>query len=334
MHFDDARLEDEALAAHEGLRRIASTGARLRRLALSEPLGALPVGDRPRGILIVGPEARLIRAVLEPVCPVPFMAWSGPGLPAWVGPLDLVLVIGGGADAGIVDVAAEATRRGATMLVAAPEQSHLADVTSGSDTILVPLTEPDATSAAVALLTLLGQLGLGPMITLELLADAVDLVAQDCSPMRDLSVNPGKELALQLADRLPLIWGGTVLASRAGRRLGEAIRRVSGVPALAADASELLAVLSRVERRDPFADPDDAAGPEPVLVLLDPDRARGLQAELARDLERQAEAVGVRVARLTSGQPDDHSRGDVESYLTLLTHALYGAEYLGIGLQR
>ena len=34
-----------------------------------------------------------LRAVLEPVCPVPFVAWPGPGLPGWAGPLDLVVIL-------------------------------------------------------------------------------------------------------------------------------------------------------------------------------------------------------------------------------------------------
>ncbi len=329
--FDDARLEHPGLADDEGLRWLASAGARVRRMGLAEPLGQLARSDRPRGVLIVGPEARLIRALLEPVCPVPFMAWTGPALPAWVGPLDLVVIVDDeDPSSGVVDVGAESARRGATVLVAARANSLLAEVTSSSDTTLVPADETDPTASAFALVALLGQLGLGPTISLETVADAIDLVAEACSPLRDLSANPGKQLALELADRVPLIWGGTVLANRAGRRLGEAIRRATGVPALAADASELIAVLRGVERRDPFADPDDAPRAEPVVVLLDADKARGPQAQLAAALERHAEAVGVRVAPISTGGTD-YRLADVEAYATLLAQSLYGAEYLRIG---
>ena len=34
---------------------------------------------RPRAIVAAGPDSRLLRAVLEPWCPVPFVAWPGPG---------------------------------------------------------------------------------------------------------------------------------------------------------------------------------------------------------------------------------------------------------------
>ncbi|NLE96848.1 MAG: hypothetical protein GX596_02515 [Propionibacterium sp.] len=330
--FDDSRLESPDLIDDEGLRNLATSGARIRRAAHPEALPHLSRADRPRGVLAIGPEARLVRAVLEPVCPVPFMAWPGPGLPAWVGPLDLVVIIGDGAPySWLVDAGSAAARRGARILVAAPERSELARVTQSSGTTLLLSDGVDATSSAVAVIDLLGQLGIGPAVNLEQVAEAADLVAEECSPVRDLSNNPGKELALQLADHIPLIWGGTVLAGRASRRISEAIRRVSGLPTLAADASEVLAVLRGVERRDPFADPEDGVGNDPVLVLLDADKAGRHEGPMAEELERVADAVGVRVARITSGDAALTS-SDVERYVRLLAYGLYGAEYLRIGL--
>ena len=70
--FDDSRLEDQSLESHQGLRRLATTGARIRKAALTEPVGHLEHADRPRGIVALGSEARLVRAVLEAACPVPF----------------------------------------------------------------------------------------------------------------------------------------------------------------------------------------------------------------------------------------------------------------------
>ena len=86
--FDDSRLDDpEALqAADQLLRPIAEAGARVRREAAGaeEALSRLDDADRPRAVIAFGPEARLLRAVLEPTCPVPFMAWPRLGLPGWV----------------------------------------------------------------------------------------------------------------------------------------------------------------------------------------------------------------------------------------------------------
>lgn len=331
--FDDARLEAPGLDTHQGLRHLAGAGARIRRAALSAPIGHLEGAQRPRGILALGAEARLVRAVLEAACPVPFMAWPGPGLPAWVGPLDLAVVLGEhDSPEWVVQCSAEAVRRGASLIVAAPEDSHLAAATASSATTLVPTDDTDPMAAAVAVLAILGDMGLGPQVRPDHVADAADLVAESCAPGRDLSENPGKELALCLADCLPLIWGGTVLAGRASRRVAEAIRRATGRPALAADASELDTLLAAAHRRDPFADPfDDTAEASPCLVLMDddklPDRLRGTAMKLAN----RAESVGARVTRISSGEAD-LAASDVERYVTLLQKGLYGAAYLQIGL--
>lgn len=331
--FDDSRLEAPGLDAHEGLRWLAMTGARIRRAALTEPVGHLERADRPRGILALGTEARLVRAVLEVACPVPFMAWPGPGLPAWVGPLDLTVVLGDDdTPEWVLQCAVEAMRRGSSMIVAAPEHSRLAEETASPATTLIPTVEADSLSAAVAVLSLLGDLGLGPSVHTGHVADAADLVAEACAPGRDLSDNPGKELALCLADTLPLIWGGTVLAGRASRRVAESVRRACGRPALAADAAELDTLLCAVKPRDPFADPVD--GPtdiQPCLVLLDDDKLTDRLSGVAERLARRADSVGARVARVSSGDKD-LALSDVERYVTLLQRGLYGAAYLEIGL--
>ena len=100
--FDDSLLDDQAALARidEQLRDLAGTGARVRMDAAE--LGNPDLGPdyRPRGIVIVGPESRLVRALLEPCCPVPVVAWSFAGLPAWTGPLDLVVVLAGSTGAG------------------------------------------------------------------------------------------------------------------------------------------------------------------------------------------------------------------------------------------
>ena len=331
--FDDARLEEPGLESHDGLRWLAMAGARIRRAALTQPRGTLKQADRPRGILVIGSEARLVRAVLEPVCPVPFMAWPGPNLPAWLGPLDMAVVLGGyQSPEWVVSCAAEAARRGASLIVAAPEDSTLAAAAASTSTTLIPTFEDDPVAAAVAVLALLGDLGLGPIVHPDHVADAADLVAEACAPRLDLAGNPGKLLALELADGLPLIWGGTGLASRASRRIAESLRRASGKPALAADASELDTLLGAVPVRDPFADPFDGAHEtRPVVVLLDEDKIMEPHRDTADRLVARAEAVGVRIARITSGDKE-LTATDVERYVTLLQRGRYGAAYLEIGL--
>ncbi len=99
--FDDSVLDDPlALDRIDPvLRSIAEAGARVRRQAAeaaeaTEAAISSGVGDPPpRAIVAAGPDSRLLRAVLEPWCPVPFVAWPNPSLPGWAGALDLVLVL-------------------------------------------------------------------------------------------------------------------------------------------------------------------------------------------------------------------------------------------------
>ena len=83
--FDDSWLDDrQALeGADPILRRLAEAGARIRReiADASEPIDKLRGLPRPRAVIAAGSEARFIRAMLEPVCPVPFVAWPTHGLP-------------------------------------------------------------------------------------------------------------------------------------------------------------------------------------------------------------------------------------------------------------
>lgn len=332
--FDDARLDDaDALASADALLRpLAEAGARLRREAerAEVALASLVDETRPRAVIAVGPEARLLRAVLEPVCPVPFVAWPGLGLPGWVGPLDLVVVLGGtGQHAGTV--AHEALRRGSRLVVVAPEDSTLARQSASRATTLLP-TSPtsDPFPVAVVALNALHAFGLAPLTSADAVADALDTVAVQCGPGSELIENPAKRLAIELADAQPLIWGGSVLAARVSRRVAEAVRTASGRVALAADAGELLPLLAATRPRDPFADPvDGEAELRPTLVVVDDGHGDAENVEQRAALEQNAAAADVRVSLL------EHTSGEaLERYATLLAQGLFGAAYLQIGLGR
>src|SRR6195952_2056019 len=131
MTFDDGLLDDDAALARVDvrLRYLAEGGARVRReaVAAQEAVGEAVqrLGEsRPRAVVAAGPDSRLLRAVLEPVCPVPFVAWPGAGLPGWAGSLDLVVVLAPeGYDPPTAGAVAEAVRRGCQLVVATPEGS-------------------------------------------------------------------------------------------------------------------------------------------------------------------------------------------------------------------
>ncbi|MEO5711822.1 MAG: SIS domain-containing protein [Nocardioidaceae bacterium] len=339
--FNDSRLEDEsALASADAvLRSLAEAGARVRREAgaAAEAIAAAVAGalgeSRPRAVVAAGPDSRLLRSVLEPWCPVPFVAWPGPSLPGWAGGLDLVVVLAPeGSDSGAASAVAEAVRRGCRVVVACPPRSLVADHAVGRDCTVLPCSSGDQLAAAVVMLEFLDQLDLGPRSDPEAVAQALDDVAIACSPHRDLAVNPAKMLAIALADVTPLVWGGSVLAARAARRIAESIRRSSGRTALAGDAEHLLPVIAAAPTSDLFADPfddDEGGSRRPALVILDDGSEEASIREQRGRLLAEAQQRHVRVERLAS---DDGN--DVARYAALLSTGTYAAAYLGVGLSR
>lgn len=335
--FDESRLDDEVAltTADLRLRTLAESGSRVRREvdgsadAIAEAV-ARSIENRPRAVIAAGPDSRLLRAVLEPFCPVPFVAWPSPALPGWAGSLDLVVVLAPeGGDAGTALAVAEAARRGCQLVVAAPPGSMVAEHATGRWTTLLPTSTGDQLATAVAMLSFLDQVHLGPTAEPEAVSEALDAVAIACSPHRDISINPAKMLAISLADAAPLVWGGSVLAARAARRIAESIRRTSGRTALAGDAEHLLPVVEAARPRNVFADPvaDGTGDRRPVLVMLDD----GVDDPVVRDqrqrLEDAARNRDVRIEHVAS-----EATGEVARYASLLLSGTYAAEYLRLGL--
>jgi hypothetical protein len=337
--FDDGLLDDEdALrVAEPSLRNLAEAGSRVRREAVSAAEALHAAVERlsetpPRAVVAAGPDSRLLRAVLEPVCPVPFVAWPGAGLPGWAGALDQVVVLApDGTDPGTAVAVAEAVRRGCQLVVATPEDSLVGRHVPGRYSTLLPTTTGDQLATATVVLDLLDRLGLGPDTDPDVVAAALDDVAIACGPSRDLAVNPAKLLASGIAETSPLLWGGTVLAARAARRIAESLRRATGRAALAADAEHLLPVLAKAPRTDVFADPfaDEQAELRPSLVLLDDGSQDQVVAETRDRLRAQADATGVRVETVTS-----EAEGDVARYAALLATGNFAARYTELGLGR
>jgi hypothetical protein len=337
MPFDDGLLDDQQALERVDvrLRHLAEGGARVRREAVAgrEALATameLLVDGQARAVVAAGPDSRLLRAVLEPVCPVPFVAWPGPGLPGWAGSLDLVVVLAPeGRDPATAGAVAEAVRRGCQLVVAAPETSLVAQHAQGRYATLLPTQTGDQLAVAVVVLDLLDRVHLGPQTDPDVVAAALDEVAIACGPHRDIAVNPAKILAIGIADSNPIFWGGTVLAARAGRRIAESVRRATGRTALAADAEHLLPVLAAATPADVFADPFADGGLErrPALVLLDDGASDPAALETRDQLVQTANAQGVRVETISS-----EAEGDVARYAAMLSTGMYAATYLQLGL--
>ena len=269
--------------------------------------------------------------MLEPWCPVPFVAWPGPSLPGWAGALDLVVVLApGGGDVQAFSAVREAVRRGCSLITACPPHSLLAEHAAGRHSTVLPTQTDDTLAVAVVMLQGLHGMGVGPEIDPDQVARVLDDVAIACSPLCDISTNPAKELALALADSTPLVWGGSVLAARAARRVAEAVRRETGRPALAADAEHLHPVLAATRSRDLFADPisEDGAVPlRPGLLVLDDGTEESSIREQRGWLTSTAEARDVHVQTISAVEGPEVAR-----YAALLSTGLYTATYLGVGL--
>jgi hypothetical protein len=336
--FDESRLDDESVlqAFDVPLRELAESGARVRREAAESAEGVAAAvatardAARPRAIVAAGPDSRLLRAVLEPWCPVPFVAWPGPALPGWAGGLDLVVVLApDGSDRATAGAVAEAVRRGCQVVVASPAGSLVAEHAEGRWSTIVPTVTRDQLATAVVVLEYLDQVGLGPRADHADVATALDEVAIACSPHRDLAVNPAKMLAIALADTNPVVWGGSSLAARAARRVSETIRRASGRSAIAGDAEHLLPLIQAARPRDVFDDPfaDGGGEPRPVLLVFDDGADDPVVREDRGRLQAPAAERGVRVETLTT-----EAGTEVARYASLVLKGRYAAEYLRIGL--
>jgi hypothetical protein len=336
--FDESRLDDESAlaAADAGLRELAEAGARVRREAGEAETGVAAAvatardAQSPRAIVAAGPDSRLLRAVLEPWCPVPFVAWPGPGLPGWAGGLDLVVVLApDGSDRGTAGAVAEAVRRGCQVVVASPEGSLVARHAEGRWSTIVPTVTGDQLATAVVVLEYLDQVGLGPRADHGDVARALDEVAIACSPHRDLAVNPAKMLAIALADTNPIAWGGSSLAARAARRVSETIRRASGRSAVAGDAEHLLPLIQAARPRDVFDDPfaEGLSDARPLLLLFDDGADDPVVREDRERLRTAAGEHGVRVETLTT-----EAGTEVARYASLVLSGRYAAAYLRVGL--
>lgn len=335
--FDESRLDDEIPlgSADLRLRTLAESGARVRREAgdageaIVQAVAHSQQG-RPRAVIAAGPDSRLLRAVLEPSCPVPFVAWPGAALPGWAGGMDLVVVLApDGGDAGTAFAVAEAARRGCQVVVACPPASIVGEHAVGRYTTILPTTTQDQLATAVVMLSYLHQVELGPSAEPDQVAEALDVVAREASPHRDIAVNPAKMLAIGLADAVPVVWGGSVLAARAARRIAESIRRTSGRSAIAGDVEQLLPVIEAATPRDVFDDPfaEGAVELRPALVLLDDSNDDPVIDAQRQRLRAAAEARDVRIERVATAATTEVAR-----YASLLLSGTYAAEYLRLGL--
>ncbi|WP_020496355.1 SIS domain-containing protein [Sciscionella marina] len=293
--LDDALLDDPAKLAEVDrgglLRAAAGAGAQVRATAEAAAETGIEDlhGSSPRAlVLLTRPgastdTARLVAALLGAACPIPVVAAEQ--APSWIGPLDVVLASTD--DPGDRELALSidlAARRGASVVLAAPDEGPVAAAAAGKARLLparVPMPHgfafPRAVAAALATVRALGLFGTGEPDLLAVLADALDGEAERDQPGAESFVNPAKLLAQRLAGRTPLLWGTDPVATAVAAHAGSALAAHAGV---VADVCDVRAVVERPALRaaalrdssdtDIFADPefDEIGTAPPVRPLL------------------------------------------------------------------
>ncbi|HEV7934091.1 MAG TPA: bifunctional phosphoglucose/phosphomannose isomerase [Actinomadura sp.] len=238
LQVDTGVLEDaDALAAAdpgEMLRQVASSAAQIReaQVAAAEAgIAGLADMERPRAIVVAGMggsaiSGDVLAAVAGSGCPVPIVTVRGYQLPGWVGATDLVIAVScSGATEETLAIAAEAVRRGSRLLCVGATDSPLAHLAAQVKEIFIPVRsvgQPRATlwGLTVPLLLVVRELGLLniPDEVLEATARRLEEISHRCRPSSESFLNPGKQLALDLAGAVPMVWGSSPLAAVAAYR--------------------------------------------------------------------------------------------------------------------
>ncbi len=246
------RLDDAGLLAAGDpggmLPAVASAAAQVREaavLAAEAGVDRLREDGRPRAVVVCGMGGSgiagdVLSAVAGPSCPVPVVTHRGYGLPAWVGPVDLVVVVScSGSTEETLSALEEAVRRGCRLLVVGASGSPVDDLGQRGRAVFVPVTQgrqPRASMWALSTpLVVAGhELGLlqAPPDVVEDAARTLEEIADRCRPDAASLVNPAKRLALDLQGRLPVLWGTSPLAGAVAYRFACQLNENAKVPAV------------------------------------------------------------------------------------------------------
>lgn len=256
IDLDD--VEGLLAADREGLLRAASmAGAQMRAAAAALEEGRLePLrsGQPPRTVIWMATRGAadaagaMLAAALGGSTSAPIVVASE--VPPWIGALDVMVVAGDDpADPILVAAAASGIRRGARVLVVAPDEGPMREVAAGRAVVLAPrllVTDEFALvrylSAGLAALQAIDS---GMSVDLGALADALDAEALRNSAGRDLFTNPAKALADRLSGRGVVLAGGNAAGLALARHVGAILLRVAQQPVAAVDLADALVALRR-----------------------------------------------------------------------------------------
>lgn len=355
MPLDETLLDsaDRLIAADPGemLRAVATSGAQVREgaaFAADAHLEQLALDGRPRAIVVLGMGGSGIAGdVLAAICghesPVPVFVHKGYGLPGWVGAADLVCGVScSGSTEETLSGFEEALRRGARLLGVGAVDSPLAFIAERGRAPFVQvraegrLPRSMAWALSIPLLVAAAELGIGDCTprAIEATAARLDQTAILCRPGSEAFVNPGKELALALADSLPMAWGCSGVATAAAYRLACQWNENAKLPAISsslpeANHNQVVAFdgsYGASAPNDIFADADESTGKLRLVLLRDPADEHPQvtrRADISKDI---ADSRGVAYTELTA---EGSSR--LERIASLIGLIDYGSIYTALG---
>ncbi|MDX1880247.1 TobH protein [Mycolicibacterium sp. 141076] len=257
LDLDD--VEGLIAADRDGLLRAASmAGAQTRAVAaaLTEgQLDELRSDQRPRTVTWVcgrgmsgapGAAGTVLAAALGATSAIPLVVT--PDVPPWIGALDVVVVAGDdAADPALVTAVATGVRRGARVIVVAPNDGPLRDAAAGRAVVLPPrLGVPDdfgLTRYLAAGLATMMVVDPALRIDLEALADELDAEALRNSAAREIFTNPAKNLAERMSGRQVVLAGEGAAMLALVRHAATVLLRVAHQLVTATGGSDALVAL-------------------------------------------------------------------------------------------
>ena len=339
------------------LHAAARAGAQVRAVAgavregVTEPLTAL----RPRSVVMVtggsvaaAQSARFVIAHTAARLDVPLV--TAPALPGWIGPLDVVVLVGDDAgDLALAAAASRAPRRHAELVIAAPIEGPLASAVGGRGIDLSPrvgVPEQFRFVGHVAALIAVCQ-GLAQVryvagdLDLGMLADALDAEAARNHPAHDVYGAPAKNLAEKFRGAVPVFTGDSPAGDALAARTASTLFAIGGVAGSAVDLASALTRLLRDRGPAPtdsiFHDPD-FDGPLPpraqLFVLSTPGQQwlAGRRVAALPDAEvLVGSAPGESREDQTGGAPvTDEGAAGLMSYLVLAARLEMAAVYANL----
>jgi glucose/mannose-6-phosphate isomerase len=212
----------------------------------------LPEGDSIDGIAVLGMggsamAGEIARAVMEPSGGHVVQVLKGYGpLPGWVGPRTLVVAVSYSGDTEeTLDALADALERGASVLsLSSGGRLAAAAAKGGWPHVTVPGgLQPRASLGymVLPLLAVFARMGFSDLSDDDVAeAEAVlDGISQACGRQVPLAANPAKQLAMAVAGKIPLIYGGQGVAAVAARRFKCDLNEYGKAPAFANELPEM-----------------------------------------------------------------------------------------------